>query len=51
VEALKARNTVTQKTTVIVLRSTSFPAFSAKKISNAPTWADGPGYYISRLWR
>jgi hypothetical protein len=39
------------KTTVICAASKLFRAFSAKKVSNGSTWADGPGYYISRLWR
>jgi hypothetical protein len=29
----------------------SFRAFSAKELQPVSTWADGPGYYISRLWR
>jgi len=28
-----------------------FRAFSAWILQTTSTWADGPGYYISRLWR
>jgi len=26
-------------------------AFSAKKLETVATWAAGPGFHISRLWR
>ncbi len=49
-EALKARNQVPIEKVVDALVQYHF-ALSALKSLLGPTWADGPGYYISRLWR
>jgi hypothetical protein len=51
-EALKARDTeVSLENKLMMKQATPFRAFSAQKISTAPTWANGPGFHISRLWR
>jgi hypothetical protein len=51
-EALKARNRQARlKFAVVALPPRLFRAFSAKSLHPDLTWADGPGFYISRLWR
>jgi hypothetical protein len=50
-EALKARNGKDLLKVLLILRPTYISRFQRWESSTARTWADGPGYYSSRLWR
>jgi septum formation topological specificity factor MinE len=49
-EALKARNSNSAEKATL-RRQIIISRFQRLDPSNGSTWAEGPGFYISRLWR
>ena len=42
---------VNQKTVVLIAIRHYAPSAPPNEYEGLETWADGPGFYISRLWR